>query len=200
MRRPNMAASESGGWANPAVIGLMGFGMTTMVTGWSNVASLNVGFIPVLGMALVFGGTAQFIAGLVALRGGNIFAGSAFVGYGSFWVALFAMLTIVPKYGFTFSPHDLLAFWILWTLFTLTFTISAPKHGLGVSLVFIFLLIAFILLSVEQAMIAYNVSADTIKNFATGMGWEIFFDGFLAWLTATAIVTNANYGRKIIPL
>ncbi len=174
--------------------------MTTMVTGWANTGNLSVGFLPILGMALVFGGTAQFVAGIIALRSGNIFAGSAFVGYGSFWVALFAMLTIIPKYGFTFSPHDLLAFWILWTLFTLTFTISAPKHGLGVTLVFIFLLLAFVLLDINQAMVAYNVSATTISNYDIGMGWEIFFDGFLAWLTATAIVTNANYGRKIIPL
>jgi len=31
-------------------------------------------------------------------------------------------------------------------------------------------------------------------------GWEIFVVGLLAWYIATATLTNAVYGRKVLPL
>ena len=58
-------------WANPAVVGLMGFGTTTMATGLHNVGYWNAG--PTLALAIAFGGTAQFVAGVVDLRKGSIF-------------------------------------------------------------------------------------------------------------------------------
>src|SRR6202023_3274530 len=67
-------------WANPAVVGLMGFGLTTMATGLHNVGFWSAG--PTLALAICFGGTAQFIAGIVDLRKGSIFGGSAFLCYG----------------------------------------------------------------------------------------------------------------------
>lgn len=200
----DMAASQgpppSDGWANPAVIGLMGFGLTTMVTGWFNTGNLDVGASVVLSLALVFGGAAQLFAGLIAMRKGELFAGSAFIGYGSFWMAVFALLVVVPSFGVAASPHDLLAFWVLWTLFTVSFTINAPKHGLGITMVFVLLIVAFVLLDLHEAMVAYSVSADTIKSYSIAMGWEIWLTGLVAWLVATATLTNTNYGRKIIPL
>ena len=178
------------GWANPAVIGLMGFGMTTMVTGLSNVSSLHIGGTPVLALALIWGGTAQFLAGFVALMKGNIFAGSAFVGYGSFWIALFLMLYVVGGV----AGNDLLAFWFVWTLFTFTFLINAWKHGPGIFGVFLFLFIAYLLL---DAVAASNAAAGS--TLTTLAGYEIFFDGLLAWYVATAIEVESHYGRKILP-
>jgi hypothetical protein len=190
--------SADAGWANPAAIGLLGFGLTTMVTGLANTGNLGVGLVPVLGLALVFGGMAQLIAGFVALYKGEIFAGTAFVSYGAFWMAVFAMNTYIPaSSSLTGGNNGMLAFWGVWTLVTITFVINAPKHGLGVSATFFLLIIAFLLLDANAWMVA-NGHANA--NFAIAMGWEIFATGLVAWLTATAVVTNANYGRRILPL
>jgi succinate-acetate transporter protein len=64
-------------WANPAVVGLMGFGLTTMATGLHNVGFWSIG--PTLALAICFGGTAQFVEGIVDLRKGRIFGGYAFM-------------------------------------------------------------------------------------------------------------------------
>ena len=179
----NMAAAQD--WANPTVIGLMGFGMTTMLTG-INIA----GYFPggaALALAFIWGGVAQFIAGWVALKQGNIFTGTVFVGYGSFWIALF----LFSNTGVGLPVQsDMLGFWLMWTLFTFVFTINAPKHGPGVTTAFVLLLLGFILLDAVAA---------GVSTIAKAAGWEIFLTGLVAWYVAMAVETNANYGRKILP-
>ncbi len=193
-------------WASPAVVGLMGFGTTTMIAGLSNLPTpYSSGFANnwvVFGMALAFGGTAQFVAGLIALRKGNMFAGSAFVGYGSFWWAFVLMLWTFSAGAGTGTPilYGIAGFAFIWFLFTLTFLINAPKHGWGVFLVFLFLTIAFLLLTVKFYSLASGsttFAANASANWA--VGGEIIFDGFLAWYVATADLTEWNYGKKILP-
>jgi hypothetical protein len=184
-------------WADPAVIGLMGFGLTTMTTGLATTGNLGVTGSPQLALALVFGGTAQLIAGFIALRKGNIFGGSAFVGYGAFWLAVFAMVALLPvKFSVAIGQHDLLAFWIMWTFFTFAFLINSPKHGWGLFGVFSLLFLAFLLLDGIQVLVAYG---DSTTNMAIATGWEIFATGLAAWYVATAILTHNNYGRKLLP-
>jgi uncharacterized protein len=194
-------------WASPAVVGLMGFGTTTMIAGLSNLPNpYGAGFAnnwAVYGMAVAFGGTAQFIAGAIALRKGNMFAGSAFMGYGAFWLAFTLMLT---DFGaqYTGSPLGLYwgvsAFAFVWMMFTFTFLINSPKHGWGIFMVFLFLFLAFLLLTVKFASIAAGQSTFLANGSANwAVGGEIIFDGFLAWYVATADLTNWNYGRKVLP-
>ncbi len=203
-------------WASPAVVGLMGFGTTTMIAGLSNLPYPYVmGFWQnwvVFGMALFFGGLAQLIAGLIALRKGNMFAGSAFVGYGAFWLAFTYMLTqflpISGSAGYFGGPTG--AFWgvagfaFIWMMFTFTFLINAPKHGWGIFMVFLFLFIAFLLLVVKFASIAMGQTTFIVDATHSGsanwaVGGEIIFTGFIAWYVATADLTNWNYGRKVLP-
>jgi succinate-acetate transporter protein len=183
-------------WASPATLGLLGFGMTTILAG------LNVGgWIPagaVLSMAIFFGGLCQLIAGVIALRKGNMF-GTAFACYGAFWLA-FDWLNVNAPPGATLSAtfYGVAAFMFVWFLVTLTFTISAPKHGIGITLVFVTLLIAFLLLTwLFDTMAAGNTVAHSTSQ---GIGAEIILTGVLAWFVATADLTNWNYGRKIIPV
>jgi uncharacterized protein len=190
-------------WGTPAIIGLMGFGTTTMIAGLSNLpAPYSNGFAQnwvVYGMALAFGGTAQFAAGLIALRKGNVFAGSAFVGYGSFWLAFTLMLTQFAPLGGA-APTlfwGVAGFAFIWMMFTITFLINAPKHGMVLTIVFLFLVIAFALLTWKFATLAGGNTLSTTDSWL--VGGEIFFDGLVAWYLATADLTNWNYGRKILP-
>lgn len=198
-------------WASPAVVGLMGFGTTTMIAGLTNLPTpYSAGFANnwvVYGMALFFGGVAQLIAGLIALRKGNMFAGSAFMGYGSFWLAFTFMLTDFAAGAGATTPilYGIAGFAFIWMMFTFTFLINSPKHGWGIFMVFLFLFIAFILLTVKFYSLASCTPVGNCGTFAANaaanwaVGGEIIFDGFLAWYVATADLTNWNYGRKVLP-
>ncbi|MFZ0705680.1 MAG: acetate uptake transporter [Candidatus Korobacteraceae bacterium] len=189
----DMLALKSAGmhkewWANPAVVGLMGFGLTTMATGLHNVGYWSAGIT--LALAITFGGTAQFIAGVVDLRKGSIFGGSAFMCYGAFWWSIFVLLYVQPKTGIPAGPHEELGFFLLWTLFTLGFCIAVQGIGKFLAALFWLLLLAFILLDgVVLGIVSPKLA-----------GWEIFIVGLLAWYIATATLANTVYGRKVLPL
>jgi uncharacterized protein len=180
-------------WASPATLGLMGFGLTTILAGLQDGGWIEVGAL--LSMAIFFGGSAQVIAGVIALRKGNMFAGTAFVGYGMFWLAFNNLATI---YLATDTGYDVAAFTFVWFLFTFAFLINAPKHGWGITGVFLLLTIAFILLTVQW----WDLGAG--NAFSTGnlkiVGGEIVATGLLAWFVGTADLTNWNYGRRVIPV
>ncbi len=174
-------------WANPAVVGLMGFATTTMATGLHNVGYWGAG--PTLALAIAFGGIAQFVAGVVDLRKGSLFGGSAFIAYGSFWVSLFVLDYLLPRTGITPGPKDLLGYFIMWTLFTLSFFIASFKVGNHLAGLFGLLLLAYLLLD--------GVTLNVVP--AAAAGWEIFFTGLVAWYIASAILINGVHGKKILP-
>ena len=114
-------------WANPAVVGLMGFGLTTMATGLHNVGFWSAG--PTLALAICFGGTAQFIAGIVDLRKGSIFGGSAFMSYGAFWWSLFVLLYVQPKTGIPAGHPEELGFLPHVDAVHISFLRCRPRRG-----------------------------------------------------------------------
>jgi uncharacterized protein len=178
-------------WANPAVVGLMGFGLTTMATGLHNVGFWGAG--PTLAMAICFGGTAQFIAGIVDLRKGSIFGGSAFMSYGAFWWSVFLLLYVQPQFGKTGVPAgkpEELGFFLMWTLFTFGFCLAVQKVGKFLAALFWLLFLAFVLLD--------GVVLGIVSPKLTG--WEIFITGLLAWYIATATLVNTVYGKKVLAL
>ena len=175
-------------WANPAVVGLMGFGLTTMATGLHNVGYWSAG--PTLALAITFGGTAQFIAGIVDLRRGSIFGGSAFMSYGAFWWALFMLVYVQPKTGIAAGHPEELGFFLMWTIFTFAFCVAVQRIGKYLAVLFWLLLLAFILL--DFVVVG--------KCPAPVAGWEIFIVGLLAVYIAMATLTNTVYGKKVLPL
>ena len=175
-------------WANPAVVGLMGFTLTTMATGLHNVGYWGAG--PTLALAIAFGGTAQFIAGVVDLRKGSIFGGSAFMSYGAFWWSLFMLLYVQPKTGIPAGHPEELGFFLMWTLFTFAFCLAVQRVGRYLAVLFWLLLLAFILL---DFVVVGKVPASVA-------GWEILIVGLLAYYIAMATLVNTVYGRKVLPL
>ena len=190
MEAPPKVEEKPEWWASPATLGLLGFGMTTILAGLH--VGTWIGGGAVLAMAIFFGGIAQVIAGLIGLRKGNMFA-TAFLCYGAFWLAFNWLLTgPTPADG-----YGIAAFMFVWFLVTLTFTLSVFKHGIGLTLVFITLDIAFLLLTwlFDAGAAGTHVSTSTLQ----AIGAEIILTGVLAWYVATADLTNWNYGRKILP-
>jgi len=102
---------------NPAVVGLAGFGMTTLLLQFHNIGLIGLG--PIVAMGFIFGGLAQMIAGFLEQKMGNNFGFSAFVAYGSFWIGL-GIIWILNFYKiYESSTTDVGYFLLAWTLYTL---------------------------------------------------------------------------------
>jgi len=175
-------------WANPAIVGLMGFALTTMATG------LHVmgywGAVPTLAMALAFGGTAQFVAGIIDLRRGSIFGGTAFTSYGAFWWSVFIKDVILPNFGLNIGAIGNAGFDLMWFLFTFALMLASFRIGKLISLLFILLWIAFGLL-----VLLFLGMAPAVL-----VGAEVFITGLVAWYIAMAEVVNTVYGKKVLPI
>src|SRR5438552_18269896 len=87
-----MRAAAAPALADPAPLGLAGFALTTFV-----LSAHNAGWAPNIvwiGLAIFYGGLAQFMAGLWSFRRGNTFTSTAFTTYGAFWLALGTYLVL----------------------------------------------------------------------------------------------------------
>ena len=203
-----MAASdkpESGRdpfWAPASVVGLCGFGMTTMLAGVaiaSNGPNWGVSNAAVFPMAMAFGGTAQFVAGLIMMRRAEIFPGSAFMSFGAFWWAftLIASGLLTHALG-TAGSYDVMWFMIVWTMFTFSFAINAHYHGPAIAFVFWSLVVAFILLAIDFGTL--GASKVPSNGLWEASGIVTFICGASAWYAATGILTAAHHGgRKVLP-
>jgi uncharacterized protein len=199
----DQAQSKDPFWAPASVVGLCGFGTTTMIAGMaiaSNGVNWGVDNGAVFPMALAFGGSAQFVAGVIMLRRGEIFPGSAFCGYGAFWWAFtlfLSGLTGDKAFGPT-APYDIAWFMVVWALFTLTFAINSHYHGPGIAFIFWTLVLAFVLLAIDFGMVGSGHLPSNGLWEATGI--DTFICGFAAWYVATGIITAQHHkGKKVLP-
>lgn len=180
--------------ANPAPLGLMGFGMTTVLL---NIH--NAGFYPmnamILSMGFFYGGLAQVIAGIMEWKKGNTFGTTAFTSYGLFWLTLVGIV-LLPKTeiytGFATTSFPFAAYLFMWGLFTLVMFIGTLKGSKALSVVFLALAILFFLLAVG------NYQGST--GILTIAGYEGIFTGLAAIYTALGQVLNEAYGKKVVPL
>jgi len=174
--------------ANPAVVGLAGFGLTTLLLQFHNVGWMGTG--PVIWVGLVFGGLVQMIAGFQEMKMGNNFGYCAFTAYGAFWISLCLML-LGNNFGVLTASHtDVGWFLIAWTLFTVILWIGSMRvHG-AMATTFTLLLIGFILLDVGHF-------ADPIWNKVAG--YELIACALAAWYMMARIILNDLFGREVLP-
>ena len=184
--------------ANPAPLGLMGFGMTTVLL---NVH--NAGFYPInamiLSMGFFYGGIAQIIAGIMEWKKGNTFGTTAFTSYGLFWLTLVGIIMIPKTEEYAVFLTESLPFAIylfMWGLFTLVMFIGTLKGSKALSVVFIALAILFFLLAAGNYLGAEGAGAGILRI----AGYEGIFTGLAAIYTALGQVLNEAYGKKIVPL
>lgn len=140
---------------NPAVVGLGGFGLATLILQCHNLGLC--GLAPVIWIGLCFGGSAQLIAGLMEFKSGNNFGFCAFTGYGAFWIALCLMILfgnnpeMVQNYpALGFNATDLGFFLVAYTIFTFILFIAAMKHHGTLAFIFLTLLLGFIALVIKE--------------------------------------------------
>ena len=89
---------------NPAPLGLLGFGMTTVLLNLHNAGFYELNSM-ILAMGICYGGAAQIVAGIMEWRKGNTFATTAFLSYGLFWLSLVTLI-ILAKLGWATPSND----------------------------------------------------------------------------------------------
>jgi len=179
---------------NPAPLGLMGFGLTTVLLNLINAGILSSDALGiVLPMGIFYGGLAQIIAGLLEAKNRNTFGTVAFTSYGLFWLSFVAMKTL-PALGLAPEPSavDVSAYLIAWGVFTALLTAGTFKSPRTLQLVFITLTILFFLLSIG------DLTGSTEIRVIGGL--EGILCGSLATYLATADILNEVYEKKILPV
>ncbi|HET9921399.1 MAG TPA: acetate uptake transporter [Ktedonobacteraceae bacterium] len=196
--QPAVAATTS---ANPAPLGLFGFGLTTFV-----LSSINAGFIIpqgvgttiVLGLAIFYGGLGQLLAGMWEFRAGNTFGATAFTSYGAFWLS-FAVI-FIPGFGvlaaFTgkaaASLGTALGIYLLgWTIITALLTLGTLRSNVALLSVFVLLTLTFLFLAIGAL------------GGSTGMtaigGWLGILTALVAWYTALAGLLASGRNAFALP-
>jgi uncharacterized protein len=179
--------------ANPAPLGLLGFGMTTILLNLHNAGFYELNSM-VLAMGICYGGAAQILAGLMEWKKGNTFAATAFTSYGFFWLSLVTLL-ILPKLGLSSASNDtaMAAYLAVWGLFTAIMFIGTLRLHRAGQIVFGSLTILFFLL-------AYGDFSGASAGFKHATGYEGIFCGLSAMYAGLAQVLNELFGSTILPL
>jgi hypothetical protein len=180
--------------ANPAPLGLVAFGLTTVLLNLHN--SGLYGLAPmILAMGIFYGGIAQIIAGIMEWKKGNTFGTTAFTSYGLFWLSLVALL-IMPKLGWWDAPKDnnsaMIAYFIMWGIFTLIMFFGTLKLNGALQFIFGSLAVLFFLLAIR------DITANPIIAMITGIEGTIC--GLSAVYTGLAQVLNEVYGKDMLPI
>src|ERR1700759_2751043 len=134
--------------ANPAPLGLMGFGMTTVLLNLHNAGYYELNSM-ILAMGVCYGGAAQIIAGIMEWKKGSTFATTAFISYGFFWLSL-VMLILLPKWSLATAANEtaMSAYLAMWGIFTGVMFIGTLRLSHALQFVFGTLTILFFLLAI----------------------------------------------------
>jgi succinate-acetate transporter protein len=183
-------SSKSIDLGNPAPLGLMGFGMTTILLNLANTGLFGVNSM-ILAMGIFYGGVAQIIAGVMEFRKGNTFGTTAFTSYGLFWLSLVYLIQF-PINNPSFAPNNAAwaAYFFMWGLFTLIMFFGTLKANKALQTIFGSLAILFFLLTAAQYIPAIVPIA----------GIEGVFCGFSAFYLSLAEVLNEAHKRVILPI
>jgi succinate-acetate transporter protein len=180
--------------ADPGPLGLAAFALTTFVLSFFNAGLVSEGGEPVVfGLALAYGGLAQVLAGMWEFRTGNTFGAVAFTSYGAFWLSFWAYVQFyAAKVPEAQAGHAVGLYLIAWGIFTAYMFIASLRTTAAIALVFILLTATFIALGIGDA-------GGTTGITKLG-GWLGLATAVAAWYASFAGVTNATFGRVVLPV
>jgi len=182
--------------ANPAPLGLLGFGLTTVLLNMHNAGFFGLNSM-ILAMGLAYGGLAQIIVGVMEFKKGNTFGTVAFTSYGLFWWSLVALILLpgTSFFGFVLSSDNnaMAAYFFMWGLFTFAMFFGTLKTNRSLQLVFGTLFILFFMLMTRE-LLGNPVWFNTIT------GIEGIICGFSAVYLGFAEILNEANQKTILPI
>jgi uncharacterized protein len=192
MESERFVISQADLTSNPAPLGLMGFGMTTVLLNLHNAGFFGLGSM-ILAMGIFYGGMAQVIAGIMEWKKGNTFGTTAFTSYGFFWLTLVALI-VMPKAGLIAAPDNsaMVAYLLIWGIFTAILFVGTLRLNRALQFVFASLTVLFVLLALGDV-----TGSAAIKHVA---GYEGIVCGLSAMYAGAAQVLNEVYGKVVLPI
>ena len=180
--------------ADPGPLGLAAFALTTFVLSMFNSHLMGAGGEPVVyGLAFAYGGLAQLLAGMWEFRTGNTFGATAFTSYGGFWLSYWALVQFfakdIPKADL---GHAVGLYLIAWGIFTTYMFVASLRTTAAIATVFALLAATFFVLGIG------NAGGHT--NIVHLGGWIGLATAAAAWYASFASVTNATFGRVVLPV
>lgn len=185
--------------ANPAPLGLIGFGVTTVLLNMSNAGIFPVDSM-ILAMGIAYGGLAQVIVGIMEFRKGNTFGTVAFTSYGLFWWSL-VMLLILPEFNAgigSSSASSMGAYFLIWGIFTFAMFFGTLKTNRALQFVFMSLAILFFMLTIVE--LTSNPILFGTVTFKTITGIEGIICGSSAVYLAIAEILNEAHHKEVLPI
>jgi succinate-acetate transporter protein len=179
--------------ANPAPLGLMGFGMTTVLLNLHNAGFYVLGPM-ILSMGIFYGGLAQIIAGIMEYKKGNSFGTLAFTSYGIFWWSL-VFINLLPNtdlWASASGASEIGTYLVMWGIFTLLMFFGTLKLNRALQVVFSTLTILFFLLAIG------DFTGNSIITIIAG--YEGILCGASAMYTSIAEILNNLYGKTVLPI
>ena len=176
--------------ANPAPLGLLGFGMTTVLLNLHNAGIIPLSAV-IVAMGFALGGAAQIIAGIMEFKNNNLFGATAFTAYGLFWWSLI-FIWWNPSGSAAADPMSMGFYLLLWGVFTLFMSIGTLKHNRATQVVFFSLTALFFLLSIGDFT---GIGAVTLLAGFVGI-----FCGSSAIYTSLAQIVNNEFNKTVLPL
>jgi len=137
--------------ANPAPLGLFGFGTSTILLNLHNAGFFELDSM-ILATGIFYGGLALIVAGILEAKKSNTFGLTAFTSYGFFWLSL-AGLIVFPKLGWIAAVSDtgMIAYLIIWGILAALLFIGTLKISKALQFVFASLTLLFFLLAISDA-------------------------------------------------
>jgi uncharacterized protein len=190
---------EAHAHGNPAVVGLAGFGVTTLILQFHNLGWCGSGVV--FCAALFFGGVAQLIAGFQEFKAGNNFGYSAFTAYGAFWLSLAFIFLVMNLQGLPNSiigaplkitANDIGCFLLAYTIYSMIMFVASLAVHTAMALTFFTLVLGFIGLDL--------VFLQGMKSILTITSIDLIVCASLAlYMMAHAIFLQV-FGRDVLPV
>jgi len=181
--------------AAPSVLGLYGLaGATFMVaarmTEWFGSSHTMLLLVP---FAAIFGGLAQFFAGMWAYKARDAVATAVHGMWGAFWMA-FGVLALILMEGKAPEPttpfFPALGFWFI-VLAAITWVCVAAAAAENKSLT---MTLGFLAAGSTISAIALLAGAEVLTIIA---GYVFIISAIAAWYTASALMLNEAFGREV---
>ena len=176
--------------SNPAPLGLLGFGLTTILLNLANAGIIELSIV-IIAMGIALGGLAQIIAGVLEFKQGNTFGGTAFVAYGFFWLSFVLIKTGLPNIPAA-DTTSLGFYLLLWAVFTGFMFIGTLTHNTISKLVFGSLTLLFLLLAIGDFTEIHMITVIA--------GFVGIVCGLFAVYSSVGQIVNQELNKNVMPL
>jgi succinate-acetate transporter protein len=184
--------------ANPAPLGLLGFGITTLVLSLGGTNLFGTNLLPgeVFPLALAFGGGAQLLAGMWEFYAGNTFGATAFTGFGAFWISFYFLNNSGFGSAANAGSYGVATYLAAWGLFTLILTLGAWRINAVTGSLFSLLTLTFVALALQN----YGILGAGNTTFGQAGGYLGVITALNAFYNATAAILKDLEGHDVLPV